>query len=288
MIVMMQNQTCLDSQMNFNNEVMSRLSEISQRLNTINDQMKKIQPSCPCAPPGLLPSEIATLDQRMTRLETLYVCSPNPEVDTVLEAMLKQKTTSIVCNNESESTSLSELASTELYQVSTEVFDLYADESKAVATQTDVTTSNEEASTCMSKGVQTSPFKKPRRNRCHGRATQTSPHQKSCFADGEWEPIGMTTSIAPKYRSQCCGPDLGTLDEIDLLPAVLAGGYVTGQVVQTNIPLRLDSGVLLPSLSTGRILRQHEHQPSCLWVFFEKSDDGNLVSVASASLARVT
>ena len=105
---------------------------------------------------------------------------------------------------------------------------------------------------------------------------------------GKWEPIGKIQPSVLECRSQCCGPDLGTLDEIDLLPSLLTGGYVTGQTVQTNIPLRLDSEALLPASSFGRVLRQHEDNPECLWVFFEGNTDSSLVSVAANNLVTVS
>ena len=78
----------------------------------------------------------------------------------------------------------------------------------------------------------------------------------------------------------CSGPELGTLDEIELLPPLLAGSFVTGQLAWTNKPMRLGGGLLLPPLSEGRILRQHDDDPESLWLFFlEGGEDSSLVAV---------
>jgi len=103
---------------------------------------------------------------------------------------------------------------------------------------------------------------------------------KSC-AEAHVQTVGGWKSMH-EHKSQCCGPDLGTLDEIDLLPPLLGGEFVSGQVVWTNTPLRLQSGALIPSSSMGRILRQHVKMPSVLWVYFE--NDGDMVSVATEHL----
>ena len=94
---------------------------------------------------------------------------------------------------------------------------------------------------------------------------------------GDWEPL-------LERHSKSAGPELGTLDEVDLLPPLLADNFVTGQLVWTNTSLRLDSNVLMPSFSMGRVLRQHERNESSLWIYFQNG--GDLVSVAVEHLMK--
>ena len=72
---------------------------------------------------------------------------------------------------------------------------------------------------------------------------------------GDWKPLC-------EYQTKCCGPELGTLDEVDLLPPLLGRTFVTGQLVWTNIVSRLEADELMSPSSMGRILRQHECSPS--------------------------
>ena len=95
---------------------------------------------------------------------------------------------------------------------------------------------------------------------------------------GDWEALA-------EYRPKSSGPDLGTMDEVDLLPPLLANCFVIGQAVWTNTPLRLGSGVLLPSASMGRILRQHQDDSASLWVYFGGEEYG-LVSVRTHHLEK--
>ena len=96
----------------------------------------------------------------------------------------------------------------------------------------------------------------------------------------DWKPLA-------KCYSKCSGPELGTLDEIDLLPPLLTGKYVTGQSVWTNTSLRLETGESLPPFSEGRILRQRDDNPASLWTFFEGDNDNHLVSVEIQHLEKV-
>ena len=67
-----------------------------------------------------------------------------------------------------------------------------------------------------------------------------------------------------------CGPELGTLDEVDLLPPLLANAFVVGQRVKVVQSLTVGQDrVPLKVGAKGRVLRQHETEHDLLWMYFD-------------------
>ena len=65
------------------------MEKILARLDMIDEKLSVCYGHAQCLPPGL--QEHAELVDRVQRLETLYVCSKNEEVDSVIEKMLDRK-----------------------------------------------------------------------------------------------------------------------------------------------------------------------------------------------------
>ena len=67
------------------------MDKIISRLDAIDDRLACIQSQSVKLPPGLHQTYLADMKERIQRLETLYVCQTNTEVDDVIEAMLQRK-----------------------------------------------------------------------------------------------------------------------------------------------------------------------------------------------------
>ena len=77
-----------------------------------------------------------------------------------------------------------------------------------------------------------------------------------------------TQCCVGRRRSQASGPMPLTLDDVDLLPPLLAGGYIAGQQVWTREDVTyVQESKMLPMGTAGRILRSHDEVLGLLWVF---------------------
>ena len=75
------------------------MQEIIARLDSIDERLSRFQEQPIHLPLGLSNGNVFDMQERIQRLETLYVCKPNAEVDDVLQQMLQRK--SMQTQNES-------------------------------------------------------------------------------------------------------------------------------------------------------------------------------------------
>ena len=87
-------------------------------------------------------------------------------------------------------------------------------------------------------------------------------------------------------RDASSGPEVGTLDEVDLFPPLLADIFVVGHKVKIAQSLTVGQDKLPMKVGTeGRILRQHETEPGLLWIQFGKdTGNENMVSIRTTLL----
>ena len=82
-------------------EVKQMFLTLQAQLQDVLDQVAVLHTSSTMQPPpGLICSQSILLDERVSRLETLFVCKPSIEVDEVLEELLSRK--SAQCSSEPE------------------------------------------------------------------------------------------------------------------------------------------------------------------------------------------
>ena len=139
----------------------------------ITQELIDIKSRLPLEPPGLATQHPDNLEHRISRLETLWICKPNPEVDHVLEEMLHQRPMVQIAADqpEPEKSPLKEpcheICKTLEFDnpTVTQLFTIFDEIPKDASSQTDIMVH--------SVASQTLAHKKPRTGRVNGRATQT-------------------------------------------------------------------------------------------------------------------